>query len=152
MQNNVDAKMFAMIVWSVWNLRNQTRTQQAHCNLDQLARLATERQQEFLAVQSPPKLKAPRQRAQWSPPTQDFIKINFDGAIFQEANKSGIGVVITNFSMGPFFKDSFSHPFHSCYPKPIQQWKLKRQLQQGPKSLLQNWISRKQFLREIQRS
>ena len=96
LQNNVDAKMFAMIVWSIWSQRNQIRTQQAYCSLHQLAQLANEQQQEFLAVQPPPKLKTPRQRAQWSPPTPGLIKINFDRTIFQEANKSRIGVVIRN--------------------------------------------------------
>ena len=76
-----------MIVWSVWSQRNQIRTPQAHCSLHQLARLATEQQQEFLGVQPPPKLKTPRQQAQWSPPTPDLIKINFDGGHFSRGKQ-----------------------------------------------------------------
>ena len=36
----------------------------------------------------------PRQRTNWKPPDARSFKINFDGAIFKQENKSGIGVVI----------------------------------------------------------
>ena len=35
-------------------------------------------------------------RACWKPPSVDFVKINVDGAVFPNENKSGIGVVIRN--------------------------------------------------------
>ena len=36
----------------------------------------------------------PRQRTKWKPPDVRSFKINFDGAIFRQENKSGIRVVI----------------------------------------------------------
>ena len=36
----------------------------------------------------------PRQRTKWKPPDARIFKINFDGAIFRQENKSGIQVVI----------------------------------------------------------
>ena len=35
-------------------------------------------------------------RARWKPPSADFVKINVDGVVFLDENKSGIGVVIHN--------------------------------------------------------
>ena len=34
--------------------------------------------------------------ARWTPPDDESYKINFDGALFQADNCSGIGVVIRN--------------------------------------------------------
>ena len=42
----------------------------------------------------PPPVAIPR--ACWKPPSADFIKINVDGAVFPDENKSSIGVVIRN--------------------------------------------------------
>ena len=32
----------------------------------------------------------------WSPPSENWVKINFDGALFGESDSAGIGVVIRN--------------------------------------------------------
>ena len=40
----------------------------------------------------PPALPQPRMK--WKPPNVTDFKINFDGAVFRQENKSGIGVVI----------------------------------------------------------
>ena len=34
--------------------------------------------------------------ASWSPPYENQVKINFDGALFGESDSAGIGVVIRN--------------------------------------------------------
>ena len=36
------------------------------------------------------------ERTRWSPPQVGFVKINFDGAVFSNANSSGVGAVIRN--------------------------------------------------------
>ena len=35
-----------------------------------------------------------RTRMRWKAPPSEFSKVNFDGAIFKEEDKAGIGVVI----------------------------------------------------------
>ena len=34
--------------------------------------------------------------SKWKPPDKDEFKTNYDGAVFQETNETGIGVVIRN--------------------------------------------------------
>ena len=51
---------------------------------------------EFHAVQPIPKTRVSQPCVQWKPPPENLAKINFDGAIFSEANKSWIGVVVRN--------------------------------------------------------
>lgn len=82
LQKKKNPELFAMITWSIWNQRNQVRVQQPHCNLDQLAQLAKDRQDKFMAVQTPLKPRTAWQHVQWQPPSPDWLKINFDGALF----------------------------------------------------------------------
>ena len=49
-----------------------------------------------LAVYPPLQSRPSQPRTYWRPPTDDFVKVNFDGAIFSNVNKLGIGVVIRN--------------------------------------------------------
>ena len=64
--------------------------------MSHLAQTANDRFHEFKAIQ-PSTLPSLRQRhVTWSPPTPNVFKINYDGAIFADTNRSGIGVVIHN--------------------------------------------------------
>ena len=64
--------------------------------MSHLAQTANDRFHEFKAVQ-PSALPSLRQRhVTWSPPAPNIFKINYDGAIFADTNRSGIGVVIHN--------------------------------------------------------
>ena len=51
---------------------------------------------QVLAVYPPLQSRPSQPRTYWRPPTDDFAKVNFDGAIFSNVNKLGIGVVIRN--------------------------------------------------------
>ena len=42
------------------------------------------------------KIKTPQARTRWNPPPLGQYKTNFDGMVFEETNKAGIGVVIRN--------------------------------------------------------
>ena len=82
------------------NLSNQARLNQPAPSLYHVAQLARERVAEFQSCQPsvPAVLITHRfwpQRS-WLPPPVDLFKINFDGAVFQSENKTGIGVVVRN--------------------------------------------------------
>lgn len=60
--------------------------------------LAKDRLEEYKAVNPVPSTRRPQQRTKWASPPTDVYKNNYDGLVFFEANKSGIGVVIPNSS------------------------------------------------------
>ena len=47
-----------------------------------------------MATMPPQPPALPQPRTKWKPPNVTDFKINFDGAVFRQENKSGIGVVI----------------------------------------------------------
>ncbi|XP_075650032.1 uncharacterized protein LOC142620559 [Castanea sativa] len=93
-QRNPD--LFAFSIWSIWHQRNQVRTQQAYCPLNQLSQLVHDRYAEYKAFKPPPFPSRQKRRAWWKSPDQDIFKINFDGVIYAEEKCSGLGVIIRN--------------------------------------------------------
>ena len=64
------------------------------CLLNSLAReVLLEFQHAHLVVPSP---LSPRHQSKWEPPPIDWFKINFDGAVFQDKNEAGLGIIIRN--------------------------------------------------------
>lgn len=61
---------------------------------NQLASQAKEKLVEFLAVLPPTPPAVPRPMVKWKPPEASCFKINFNGAIFRNENRSGIGIVV----------------------------------------------------------
>ena len=83
-----------MVTWGIWHQHNQVRNNKACCTSDQLTLQAKEKLAEYLAV-LPPTLPAPvKPKERWKPPDASLVKINFDGAIFRDENRSSIGVVV----------------------------------------------------------
>ena len=73
------------------------RFSKPNISVHQIASSAKERVTEFAltpSMPSIPRLDLTSTRATWHPPTQGVVKINCDGATFQEQKKSGIGIVI----------------------------------------------------------
>ncbi|KAL0002163.1 hypothetical protein SO802_015944, partial [Lithocarpus litseifolius] len=68
------------------------------CPSDLIAAQAKERLNEFNATIPPQPPVMPQPRTKWKPPNVSAFKINFDGAIFRQENKSKIGVVIWDHS------------------------------------------------------
>ena len=83
-----------MVTWSLWNQRNQVQLHKPCCPSDLIEAQAKEKLEEFMATIPDKPVTLPRQRMYWKPPDARSFKINFDGAIFKQENKSGIGVVI----------------------------------------------------------
>ena len=91
-----NSEMFAMLAWVIWNQRNKVRLQQPSYSLHLLAQTTRDLLQEFKSVQPIPSPPVVVRCARWKPPLVDLVKINIDGVVFPDENKSGIGVVIRN--------------------------------------------------------
>ncbi|KAL0009466.1 hypothetical protein SO802_010968 [Lithocarpus litseifolius] len=89
--------LFAMIVYQIWFRRNKIRVGEPAADLKLINTLAREAllefQQAFPATSNPP---TARSITKWLPPPTDWLKANFDGAIFQDRNEAGIGIIIRN--------------------------------------------------------
>ena len=66
--------------------------------LDKLADLAQQFLQEFQQPRRKPVIKQPPKLSIWKPPDLGSVKTNFDGAIFEELDAAGVGVVVRNSS------------------------------------------------------
>ena len=79
-----------MVTRGIWHQRNHKPCYTS----DQLTSQAKEKLAEYFAVLPPILLAAPKPKERWKPPDASLVKINFDGAIFRDENRSGIGVVV----------------------------------------------------------
>ncbi|XP_023886226.1 uncharacterized protein LOC111998354 [Quercus suber] len=94
LKNHGNSEFFVMVMWGLWYQRNQVQLNKPCCPSDLIGAQEKEKFKEFTAT-IPAKLATiPRQRTKWKPPDARSFKMNFDGAIFRQENKSGIGVVI----------------------------------------------------------
>ena len=64
--------------------------------INRVAEEARKQLQEFHRSQPNPKMKVRKTKSVWKPPNSGQVKINFDGAMFEEINATGIGVVAQN--------------------------------------------------------
>ena len=92
----MDVALLAFISWSVWNRRNQLHFNKNACPLNQILSLAKERKREFQCLQPTTLRMQHRNHTRWKPPERDIYKVNYDGAIFEQQGKAGLGVVIRN--------------------------------------------------------
>ena len=91
-----DATLLAFMSWAIWYRRNQIRVSQTACPLNQILNISKERKNEFQLLHPSNLRQQHRKHTRWKPPAEDFLKVNYDGAIFQEQGRVGIGVVIRN--------------------------------------------------------
>ena len=86
-------------MWTIWSCRNQIRVQQNVYPIDQVVPNAWQVLSVFHRanrVQQVPTTVSSTNRVTWIPPPANSLKINFDGALFRDINKVGLGVVIRN--------------------------------------------------------
>ena len=93
---NRDPAFFFMVVWALWNRRNNLRLGKTCGTLGQLLSQAKDKLREFSLHNTVTTSAMRRILARWTPPDDEYYKINFDGALFQADNCAGIGVVIRN--------------------------------------------------------
>ncbi|XP_050277977.1 uncharacterized protein LOC126719473 [Quercus robur] len=92
-------EMMVVTMWTIWSCRNQIRVQQNVYPIDQVVPNARQVPSVFHRanrVQQVPTTVSSTNRVTWIPPPANSLKINFDGALFRDINKVGLGVVIRN--------------------------------------------------------
>ncbi|XP_065621705.1 uncharacterized protein LOC136064192 [Quercus suber] len=91
--------LFSITAWSIWHHRNKSRLQEPSLPLVKIAGFARDylrsfKTQGFQESHSTGN-RHPSQK-HWHPPPQDCFKTNYDGAMFDESDEAGLGVVIRN--------------------------------------------------------
>ena len=86
-------------IWTIWSCRNHIRVQHNDYPITQVVPNARQALSVFhpanRAQQSPATVSSTN-RVTWIPPPTNSLNINFDGALFKDINKAGLGVVIRN--------------------------------------------------------
>ena len=88
--------MFAAVIWSPWNRRNNICLGKSTLPLDKLMDLGRERLIESPTSNLISLNPQQRQATKWTALETHGFKINFGGAIFADDETAGIGVVIRN--------------------------------------------------------
>ncbi|XP_065623642.1 uncharacterized protein LOC136064997 [Quercus suber] len=94
--NNRNPDLFSMVTWAIWNRRNNLHLGKVAASLDELLSQSLDRIQDFKLNNSSLATTVGHPPTRWQAPDQDNYKVNFNGALFSEANTAGIGVVIRN--------------------------------------------------------
>ena len=86
-----------MIADQIWLRRNKLRVGEKVSDLKLINSMARDALHEFQqANSSPPKPPPVQAPTKWKPPPLDWVKINFDGAVFKEHVEAGLGSIIRN--------------------------------------------------------
>ena len=93
---NRDPALFSMTTWVLWNRRNNLRLGKPTVVLSWVLKQANERLQEFSHKPNPGPPSTVRPVTCWRPPDKSWFKVNFDGALFCQEHRAGIGVVVRN--------------------------------------------------------
>ena len=89
-------ELFSMVVWTIWQQRNNSRLGKHVLLPSQILQQEQEKLQEFSTLHIPTSPPRTTPASCWRPSDHDYVKINFDGALFNKENRAGIGVVIRN--------------------------------------------------------
>jgi ribonuclease HI len=93
-----NSEVFIVISWLLWQRRNKKRLGQDVLDINQVGNKARAYLTEFVSsFETPPPTELiPAVNIKWQP-SRDFVfKVNYDGAVFQETNEAGIGVIVRN--------------------------------------------------------
>ena len=81
------------LAWSIWHNRNAARTGRARQTCTGIIQKATLLLEEFQIANHKIKLPIVPHHVTWSPPSNSWYKINTDGAVFNQLQATGIGIV-----------------------------------------------------------
>nr|XP_023879227.1 uncharacterized protein LOC111991659 [Quercus suber] len=97
LENGHPSDLVGMVTSLIWQRRNKLRIGEPVADLRLLYSTAREALQEFQHAHTPASHSAPtRIHSKWEPPPSDWVKINFDGAVFQSKGEAGLGAIIRN--------------------------------------------------------
>nr|POF27425.1 hypothetical protein CFP56_51498 [Quercus suber] len=84
--NNRNPDLFSVVAWAIWNRRNNLRLGKVAASLDELLAQSLDRIRDFKLNNSSLATTVGFPPTRWQAPDQDTYKVNFDGALFSEAN------------------------------------------------------------------
>ena len=97
-EKRMNTELMVSVMWTVWHRRNQLRLNASVLPNDQVLQQAKHVLDIFQTNQQAHVNHAANRRTQqhvqWHPPQPNYLKLNFDGAIFPELGKAGLGVVV----------------------------------------------------------
>ena len=93
---NRDTALFSITAWSLWNRRNNLRLGKATVVLSQVLKQSKERMLEFSQHPNHTPPSSVILATCWRPPDKSLFKVYFDGALFCQEKRAGIGMVIRN--------------------------------------------------------
>ena len=89
--------MFVMLASQIWFRRNKFRFGEEVANLKLLNSMTRDALQEFQHANiTAPKPSLAQSHTKWMPPPTNWVKVNFDDAVFQESGEAGLGTIIRN--------------------------------------------------------
>ena len=86
--------LFAITTWAIWYQRNKTHLHDNPLPLRNIAGFAKNYLSQFRGTDKPSVLKKRAIPRRWIPLAASSMKINYDGAMFGESDRAGLGVVI----------------------------------------------------------
>nr|XP_023903889.1 uncharacterized protein LOC112015688 [Quercus suber] len=93
---NKDPNLFATVLWTLWNRRNNLRLGKLALPLGQVVAFAQDRILETSTCSVGVLQLRQRPTTVWKAPAQHAYKVNYDGATFTEEGLAGLGVMIHN--------------------------------------------------------
>lgn len=84
------------MAWFIWNRRNKLQLKLHSLDRDKIFSAARLYLSEFQLKFPMKENKLPTAKVKWSPPLGEMYKTNYDGAVFEDSEEAGIGVVVRN--------------------------------------------------------
>ena len=91
-----ELELFMVVLWNLWKRRNNLRLGKPTIPLNKV--LEHSREQQIKSHFSPLILTTSRskQPTRWTPPSDHWYKLNFNGTTFADKDTAGIGIVVLN--------------------------------------------------------
>ena len=87
-------EVFATTAWFIWAHRNKSRLNEKTLPLSGIRDAVSNFLQLFRSCREPPVSNKVMRRRKWTPPNPGDYKVNFDGAMFNESDEAGVGIVV----------------------------------------------------------